>query len=322
MANWKTIYRYNRMLTGRKYMLPYWKLICCSWQHGVSFENFYELHFYQKTKQERKQYITASLRHELTRQVNENDEVHILKNKAHFANKFHDLLGRKIYFYYDLESHERNSPPPKLVVKNIYGQAGQGVFFLELFDTYEHLLSYIARNFPNTDEYIFEEFILQHRKLKNLNPSSVNTLRIVTFYDDKTNSVDVWGCYLRMGVDAKTDNLATGGIAAAVSEDGTVKTPAVAKDPFLNSFSYHPVTKEQIVGFEVPFYKEAINLVVEASKRVPRVRSIGWDVAITDNGPCLIEGNDNWGMTLFQIPCGYGLRSLANRVCDMKIVYD
>lgn len=323
-AKWQTIHRYNRLLSGGNKRLPYWKLLCCSWQHGASFENFYELRFYQKTEK-KKEYITASLRHELTRQVNDDDEVHVLKNKAHFAKTFHDLLGRSCFSYHDLKSYDGKCAPPRgrLVVKHVYGQAGKEVFFPEeSFDTYEYFRSYIDSNFPNANEYIFEEFIVQHRKLRTLNPSCVNTLRVVTFCNDKDDTVDVWGVYLRLGVGNKTDNLATGGIAAVVSEDGTVKTPAVAKDPFLNSFCYHPITNEQIIGFEVPFFKEAMNLVVEAARRVPKVRSIGWDVAITDDGPCLVEGNDNWCMTLFQIPCGHGLRSLANAVCDMKTVYD
>lgn len=51
--------------------------------------------------------------------------------------------------------------------------------------------------------------------------------------------------------------------------------------------------------------------------RIPKVRSIGWDVAITETGPYMLEGNDNWCMTLFQLPGGEGLRHLANSVCNM-----
>ena len=37
------------------------------------------------------------------------------------------------------------------------------------------------------------------------------------------------------------------------------------------------------------------------------IHSIGWDSAITDAGPCFIEGNDNWEISLVQI-CSKGLQ--------------
>jgi|LSQX01.1.fsa_nt_gb hypothetical protein len=324
-ANWKLIHRYNKFLTGKS-RLPYLRLLSASWQHGASFENYYELRFYQKTRAERRAWITASLRHELTRQVNDDNAVHVLKNKLHFANAFKDLLGRIYFSYQDLNSPvAKPSLPEKIVIKHIFGQAGREVIFpTTSFDSCDKLRAYLENmsNCHNLDEYIIEEYITQHHQLSVLSPSSVNTLRIVTFYDEKDDNVDVWGVYLRLGVRGKTDNLATGGIAAVVSKDGSIDKPAVAKDPFLGEFVFHPVTNERIVGFKVPYYKEAIMMVTEAARRIKEVKSIGWDVAITDNGPCLIEGNDNWCMTLLQIPCGHGLRSLADPVCNMRMVYD
>ena len=49
--------------------------------------------------------------------------------------------------------------------------------------------------------------------------------------------------------------------------------------------------KKDIYGFKVPFYEEACQMVKEASKVVPSVRYVGWDVAITNKGPVIIEGN-------------------------------
>lgn len=44
--------------------------------------------------------------------------------------------------------------------------------------------------------------------------------------------------------------------------------------------------------------KEAIEVVIKAHREFHGIRSIGWDVAITENGPCFIEGNDNWEISL------------------------
>ncbi len=170
--------------------------------------------------------------------------------------------------------------------------------------------------------YLFEEYIVQHHSLNKINPLCVNTLRVVSYYNEADGQVDIWGVFLRIGIDKNTDNLSTGGIVALVDSSGTVCKPAVKKDPFASEFKRHPVTNEKILGFEIPYYSDVIQMVSEAAKRVKKVKSIGWDVAITESGPCLIEGNDNWNVDIFQIPGREGKRYLASAICDMQMVYD
>ena len=38
-------------------------------------------------------------------------------------------------------------------------------------------------------------------------------------------------------------------------------------------------------------FNEAVELVKKAAKVVPEIGYIGWDVAISENGPIIIEGN-------------------------------
>ncbi|MGJ8639609.1 MAG: sugar-transfer associated ATP-grasp domain-containing protein [Opitutaceae bacterium] len=323
IANWRCLSHYNELLSGSG-RLPIFSLLYCSWKHGASFENYYELRFFQQTPEERRTWITASLRHELTRQVNDCAQAKFLKNKQSFLNKFGDLLGRECFAYNDLmnESQELLSPG-RFVIKHRFGQAGQEVYFPDqVFQAGKDLCCYIGKRFERPEDYLCERFIVQHPDLERLNPSCLNTLRIMTYLDKKTQNVDIWGVFLRLGVGGEVDNLAAGGIAAEVGSDGIVTSPGVFKNPFKEKVSNHPLTKEKVVGFQVPFYHEAIELAVVAAKRVEKVRSVGWDVAITADGPCLIEGNDNWCMTLFQITSNSGSRSIGSSVCDMHKVYD
>ena len=56
----------------------------------------------------------------------------------------------------------------------------------------------------------------------------------------------------------------------------------------------HPVTGVCFENFSLPFWDEVEKLVLKAHAFIPSVISIGWDVAITEKGPVLLEGNDNW----------------------------
>ena len=51
------------------------------------------------------------------------------------------------------------------------------------------------------------------------------------------------------------------------------------------------MTDTSIIGFEIPFWKEAKDMCLKAAEKFPEMRFIAWDVAITPNGPTFIEGN-------------------------------
>lgn len=57
-------------------------------------------------------------------------------------------------------------------------------------------------------------------------------------------------------------------------------------------------------------------MVLEACRVFPSVRYVGWDVAITSNGPLIIEGNPGPGFATLE---GIGLtRGVYGMICDLK----
>ena len=62
----------------------------------------------------------------------------------------------------------------------------------------------------------------------------------------------------------------------------------------------HPDTHIAFNGYEIPFYKEAEAMAILLHQNMYRSHSIGWDIAITNNGPVFIEGNDRWEISLIQ----------------------
>lgn len=101
--------------------------------------------------------------------------------------------------------------------------------------------------------------------------------------------------------EAVVDNGGSGGILANVDVDtGIVYTSG--RNEKGERFLIHPDSKEQIVGFQIPRWKEAVAMVKEISAKTTN-RYIGWDLALTEAGWVLVEGNS----------CGQLLTQLVDR---------
>lgn len=104
--------------------------------------------------------------------------------------------------------------------------------------------------------------------------------------------------------------MAVGNIATPIDEiSGIVYGGGVYSDITKNEEHKHPITGIGIVGFQVPFWKESLRMVKEAALLHKENRSISWDVAITNKGPELLEGNHNWCKLLWQLPVKKGLKN-------------
>ena len=52
-----------------------------------------------------------------------------------------------------------------------------------------------------------------------------------------------------------------------------------------------PGTDRSFAGFELPHWSGVKELAVRTAGAFPRAHAIGWDIAITESGPVLVEGN-------------------------------
>ena len=70
-----------------------------------------------------------------------------------------------------------------------------------------------------------------------------------------------------------------------------------------NIYIRHPDTGFEFAGFIVPHLEAAKDMAKAAAAFLP-FRLVGWDVAITEEGPILVEGNHNFGFWAAQIADG------------------
>ena len=154
--------------------------------------------------------------------------------------------------------------------------------------------------------YLAEEFVQSCKELAAFHPSSLNTLRVITFRNG--DRFEVFGGGLRVGNNGLcVDNAHGGGIFCEIDpESGKIITDGL--DEYSNSYVTHPMTGVPFKGMQIPRWKEVVELCKEASKELPCLRVVGWDVAILEDGTLeLIEGNHSPGMNIVQAPAKHGV---------------
>lgn len=161
-------------------------------------------------------------------------------------------------------------------------------------------------------EYICEELIIQNEIMAALHPSSINTVRIPTVICK--DGVYIFHPVLRIGInDSIVDNGGSGGILANIDTDtGVVYTAGF--DESGNRYLVHPNSGIAIVGFQIPKWSEAKQLATELAYTTDN-RYIGWDLALTDNGWVMVEGND-CGEFIMQIADKVGRKKELDRLVD------
>lgn len=279
-------------------------VIGCTLKYGSSLEDYFIFRFYEKSHEERSTYVTKGLAHEFFKQMNNKQYIKPFKDKKLFDELFANYINRKTLISEDLNEDEFNdwcTDKNNLFIKPIEGTQGKGIYKVNVQDKTK--LKSIYNEIKNKN-YIIEEAIEQHEEMNKLNSDSVNTLRIITV--NINNNPRIIAAILRVGTGAIVDNFTEGGIAAPVNiENGKIFRDAIAKEHSV-IHEYHPVSKVKIKGFQIPFWEDVRNMVLSASQEIPEVKTVGWDVAISKNGPELVEGNDNWNKNIFQLAYNQG----------------
>lgn len=138
-------------------------------------------------------------------------------------------------------------------------------------------------------DYIIQKVVHQHSQLAALNPSSVNTIRILTYRSGMEILVPYTVIRIgRQGWDI--DNETAGGISTRINKDGTLARYAFGApgDDFVEKTD----TGAILEGYQIPSYDEAIDTVKRLHLQLPYFNLIGWDISIDMEGhPVLIEWN-------------------------------
>ena len=232
----------------------------------------------------------------------------------------------KIYYYfrdgsvfYNLEQNTNDTKESgKLFsydfdgfAKPVGGQLGDGAFPVKVSssrifinDNKEISKEELLQSLSKTN-YIIQERIVQHPEMDKLCSTSLNTIRLQTVMTEDKGII-AFGATCRLGREGSfVDNWAKGGLIVGIDMNtGKLQKTAFNKPSYGITVTQHPDNGLVFEGFEIPFFKEAVEMAKDLHTKLYRIHSIGWDIAITPGGPMFIEGNSLWEISLIQTANG------------------
>ena len=157
------------------------------------------------------------------------------------------------------------------------------------------------RDIPDDGSLIVQRPLRNHPTLRALfsDDAPLSSFRVLTLRDPDTGAVRVGRCAIRIGrAGSHVDNTQQGGIWAQVDAEGRI-LPGVTKKTFGKTVrgapvrhDAHPDTGRVFAGATVPWFAQCQRMALEAQRRLaPDAVSLGWDLALAEDGPVFLEVN-------------------------------
>jgi len=307
----RKFYQFVRQTRGYSSFFLIRDILKSVYKDNIGLMDYFVFRFYEKSDEERSEWAGTGFIYEYHLKMNPKSTRHLLANKIDFYEAYGPFVKHATYTIEDLKQNNHkahkvlHNPSGRIVIKNALGQCGWDV---EVLKSKGDDIAALIKHMSDKGFDLTEEYILQHHDLAKLSASGLNTVRVITQLN-KNNEVEILGARLRISVNSHVDNLASGNIAVPIElETGKTYGAGVYSDITKEDVSEHPVSGVALSGFQIPFWKEIIEIAKRAALLHPENRSIGWDVAISESGPEFIEGNHNWCKILWQLPVKRGLK--------------
>lgn len=238
-----------------------------------------------------------------------------------------------------VEGGDGRLPPADLFVKPHKSKGGRGCERWEWLGNGRYrshrgeereeaeLLAQLAQR-SREQPLLVQRRLVNHPDLLDLTASALATVRLMTVLNEE-GGFEVGCAVFRSPADpgAVVDNYHAGGLVCgidlATGELGWARGGGSRGLPRVETMvvcDVHPVTGARILGRRLPCWREAKELALRAHAAVPGLAVVGWDVAITADGPVLVEGNSAPDVDLMQVGLGAPLgetrvvAALAHRV--------
>ena len=159
-----------------------------------------------------------------------------------------------------------------------------------------------------TGRLLLQEQLHNHPNLAPVSPGALSTTRLVTYRFPRGEARLLFAAFKMAVGDSPADNFHFGGLVAPVDlATGRLGKPIQRRRKVIVNVERHPDTEALIEGHQLPHWEEAKRLVLQAHNEVKDAPAIGWDVALCEEGPVLVEGNTSSNPDIAQAPSGVPL---------------
>ena len=295
--------------TGRTVIKMCWTSIAT----GCNFEEYYSLKFFYRSPENQNTMLTRYINHVVVYRFNNYDSNIILNNKSIFNNRFASYRNIK---WIDLEENEEqirsffeDIKTNDVILKPKSGHSGFGV----TIDNAWRILSEenLSEWKMKYEGFICEERLHNCKEIDELNSSSLNTIRAITF------SGNIVWAGIRVGRPGEiVDNISQGGSICSIDVDsGKINSEAHDK-----SGKEIQILKDRpIIGFQIPNWDALRSMICQVSDSFPEMKFVAWDFALTDKGPVLIEGNNGVDNRISQVHVKPNETGLRPRLFEMIV---
>ena len=321
------------------------RLRYCLLRYGFGALHFVLYRFYSLPLSAPNAYIKDRELHSLQDSANPKEARELINNKLIFFRKCqqHGLPTPTILGLVDgsQASHSSESIPlirtaeqlleivrlggeGKYIFKPAHGLSGAGIKRFELKgdklfeDSGERIeiIEFLGSLLQQQSLFILQKYLLPHPKLRPIMPSGcLGTVRVLTMITDGEARI-LMACLKIPTGDNAIDNFKSGlsgNLVADVDMDSgrLLKSFGPGSDGLglVEEFFFHPDSGERLQGFMVPCWQQLLKTALNGAMAFRELGAIGWDIALTEDGPCLIEGNAHYGSDIHQVAMERGQKT-------------
>jgi len=158
------------------------------------------------------------------------------------------------------------------------------------------------------DGHLLQEVLVPHPELRRLAGDGISSIRALVIVEESGPRL-IGAMWKVIGGDEIADNTWRPGslLAALDLETGEVTRLVRVKGADVEELTHHPRTGERLPGATLPRWAEVVALCERYASIAPKVRFQGWDIAICEDGPRIIEANTGSSFELTQLASGEGM---------------
>lgn len=284
-------------------------------------EYFYQYDFDSLSDTEREEFLTRSEMQKVYRTLVNQSVRTYFYNKVLFLETHAALIKRR-WIVANASTNKKELvallKSVDTIIKPIEGSLGKGIYKIRKHEIDD--ADNLAKSLMN-DNVLVEECITATDEIQSFHPSSLNTIRLVTF--SNYHKAEVIGAFIRFGRHGSVvDNAHAGGVFATIDVDtGEVISNGLDTDGI--EYATHPDSKKQIKGFKIPKWSLIKDICIQATSIVPGLRFAGWDcVVLADGQVDIIEGNHAPDVDVMQSPLKKGIRKMIAKKLMLFFDYD